>query len=146
MFQWDFMITLPYGVEFVAEMNQEGLLLGISGLLQQAYLLPSAVPPLYQPIDAIDDLLLILNTEHKDEEYEIILHEIETFINFYDDVEEKEDKAAFLIEQYEDVPRIIEENRKKRLNRIILISVVSGIIIVGIGLVVKRKKSKPYQS
>ncbi|HLV49595.1 MAG TPA: amidase [Erysipelothrix sp.] len=138
--------SLPYGVEFVAKKNQEGLLLGISGMLTKEYVLPSSVPPLYHPIDAIDDLMAILNMEHKEDEYEVVLHEIEAFIQFYDDVEDKEEKAAFLIEQYEDVPRIIKENRRKRLIRNLIISGMSGIMIVGFGLMVKHKKSKPYQS
>lgn len=138
--------SLPYGIEFVAKQNQDGLLLGVAELLVSKYILPTGVPPLYQPIDAIDDLLLIMKTEHEHVEYDDVLHEIEAFIQYYDDVEGKEEKAAFLIAQYEDVPRIIAENRKKRLIRIGLISTATGVVLGGVALVILRKKRKPYQS
>ncbi len=72
---------------------------------------------------------------------------IQGFIDNYSDVEDKSKVAQSLIEEYEDVPRIIEENiriaraKKIRTYAIVGASIVGLIVII---YIVKRKTRKYY--
>ena len=138
---------LPYGMEIVSQSSRDDLLLEMASLLENHYVIPDPVGALYTPIDEIPALLDILDTTHLEVEYEPVITAIQGFIDNYSDVEDKSKVAQSLIEEYEDVPRIIEENiriaraKKIRTYAIVGASIVGLIVII---YIVKRKTRKYY--
>lgn len=126
---------LPYGMEMIAKTNEDYLLLEVTRQLesQTNYQVSiDAVPALYEPMDNIDALFEILAIEHEAIEYEPVMEKLNDFLVDYIHYDDKDATAQAILEEYENVPAVIQEN--KRLRRIKLLKTIGGTIVVSLGI------------
>ena len=83
-------------------------------------------------MDNIDALFEILAIEHEAIEYEPVMEKLNDFLVDYIHYDDKDATAQAILEEYENVPAVIQEN--KRLRRIKLLKTIGGTIVVSLGI------------
>ncbi len=133
---------LPYGMEIVAQANNEPIIYKLAYNLEKQnnyYKLPSIASSLYTTNDNIQQLLTYYQNNHHEKEYKVVQKEIKDFINNYNNIDNKEDQINQLLDEYHNVPNVIADNQIKAKKRTKIIVTSIGLILIFRILFTKKK-------
>lgn len=141
--------NLPYGMEILAKANNEEILYIIAYNLEKDnnfYEQPEIAPSLYTINNNIP-ILLNYYENSNEEKFEEIKKKTKTFLDNYNDIDDKDETIELLIKEYEETTTIdlptkeLSTNNSKEKYRIIAIYIFIDIIIL-LAVLIKRRCKK----
>lgn len=142
--------NLPYGMEILAKANNEEILYIIAYNLEKDnnfYEQPEIAPSLYTINNNIP-ILLNYYENSNEEKFEEIKKKTKTFLDNYNDIDDKDETIELLIKEYEETTTIdlptkeLSTNNSKEKYRIIAIYIFIDIIILLAVLIKRRCKNE----
>lgn len=141
--------NLPYGMEILAKANNKEILYIIAYNLEKDnnfYEQPEIAPSLYTINNNIP-ILLNYYENSNEEKFEEIKKKTKTFLDNYNDIDDKDETIELLIKEYEETTTIdlptkeLSTNNSKEKYRIIAIYIFIDIIIL-LAVLIKRRCKK----